>query len=53
MKEFLNKIDWQKVIKIGGCVLTGVMAFASAIGEQKQADKLVELEARLTNLESK
>ena len=53
MKELLVKVDWKKVAKIGGCVLTGVMAFASAVSEQKAADKLLDMEARLKNLESK
>ena len=53
MKELLAKVDWKKVAKIGGCVLTGVMAFTSAVSEQKQADKLLDMEARLKNLESK
>ena len=50
---FLSKIDWKKVAKVGGCVLTGVMAYLSAVGEQKQAAKIAEMEARLSNLESK
>lgn len=49
----LSKIDWKKVAKIGSCVLTGVMAYVSAVGEQKQAAKIAELESRLSNLESK
>ena len=53
MKELVQKINWQKVAKVAGCVLTGIMACASALGEQKQADKIVELETRLSNLESK
>ena len=53
MKEILAKVDWKKVAKIGGCVLTGVMAFASAVSEQKAADKLLDMETRLKNLESK
>ena len=50
---FLSKIDWKKVAKVGGCVLTGVMAYLSAVSEQKQAAKIVDLETRLSNLESK
>ena len=53
MEKFLAKVDWKKLAKIGGCVLTGVMAFASAVSEQKQADKLLNMEARLKDLESK
>ena len=53
MKEILAKVDWKKVVKIGGCVVTGVMAFLSAVSEQKQADKLLEMETRLAELESK
>ena len=49
----LSKINWQKVAKIGSCVLTGVMAYVSAVNEQKQAAKIVDLETRLSNLESK
>lgn len=47
------KVDWKKVIKIGSCVVTGVIAFVGALADEKQAAKIVELEARLSNLESK
>lgn len=53
MKEKFANVDWKKVAKICGCVLTGIMAFASAVSEQKQADKMLEMETRLSNLESK
>lgn len=48
-----KKIDLQKVVAIASCVLAGVTAFAGAVSEQKQAAKIVELETRLSNLESK
>ena len=47
------KINWSKVIKIGTCVVTGVIAFVGALADEKQAAKIVELEERLTQLESK
>ena len=53
MKEIIAKINWRKVITIAGCVVTGVMAFADAFGEHKQAAKILDLETRLANLESK
>ena len=53
MEKILTKVDWRKVAKLAGCVFAGVMAFAQAVGEQKQAAHLVDLETRLKNLESK
>jgi hypothetical protein len=47
------KINWGKIAKIGGCVLTGVIAFMGALADEKQASKILELEARLAQLESK
>jgi hypothetical protein len=53
MRNLISKIDWKKVLKYGSCVVTGIVACASAISEEKQASKIVELETRLHNLESK
>lgn len=53
MEGFIKKIDWKKVAKVCGCVLTGVLACVSALSEEKQASKIEELETRLSNLESK
>lgn len=47
------KINWSKVIKIGTCVVTGIIAFVGALADEKQAAKIVELETRLANLENK
>ena len=47
------KINWSKVIKIGTCVITGVIAFVGALADEKQAARIDELEARLMQLESK
>ena len=47
------KVNWAKVVKIGTCVVTGVIAFVGALADEKQAAKIVELETRLSNLESK
>ena len=49
----ISKINWKKVAKIGSCIFTGVMAYVSAVSDQKQAAKIVELESRLSNLETK
>ena len=53
MEKLISKIDWKKVAKYAGCVLTGVFATIGAIADEKQAAKIVELETRLSNLESK
>lgn len=53
MGNFVKKIDWKKVAKVASCVLTGVLACASALAEEKQSAKVEALEARLSNLESK
>lgn len=53
MGELIKKIDWKKVAKVASCVFTGVLACASALAEEKQTAKVAELEARLSNLESK
>lgn len=53
MRNILTKINWKKVAKVGACVVSGVMAFSEAIGEQKKAEKFKKLEKRLSELEGK
>lgn len=53
MKIDTSKINWKKVIQIGGCVVTGVAAFCTAIDEKNQAEKIAKFEERLSNLEKK
>ena len=53
MKFDLSKINWQKVITIGSCILTGVIAFQGAVEENKQSEKVENLEKRIADLEQK
>lgn len=45
--------DLKKITKIGACVVAGIVAFATAIADQKKDDKLEEMEKRLSKLEGK
>lgn len=47
----ISKINWKKVATIGGCVFTGVLAFVGAIDEHKQAEKIEDMEKRISELE--
>lgn len=51
MKFDMSKINWKKVATIGGCVFTGVLAFVGAIDEHKQAEKIEDMEKRISELE--
>ena len=45
-----NKI--KKLVKIGACVVSGIIAFATALGDQKNADELEELKKKVSKLEN-
>lgn len=47
------KTDLKKVVKIGACVVSGIIAFATAISDQKKDDELEDLKKRLSKLEGK
>jgi len=53
MKFDISKINWKKVATIGGCVFTGVLAFVGAIDEHKQAERVEDMEKRISELEKK
>lgn len=53
MKFDLSKINWKKVATIGGCVVTGVLAFAGAFDEHKQSERVEDMERRISELENK
>lgn len=46
-----GKINWKKVATIGGCIVTGMMAFWEAIEEHKQSERVDDMEKRLSELE--
>lgn len=52
MKLNIGKINWKKVATIGGCVFTGVLAFVGAFDEHKQAEKIEDMERRISELEN-
>ena len=47
-----SKINWKKVATIGGCIVTGVMAFWEAVEEHKQAERVDDMERRISELEN-
>lgn len=47
------KLDLKKVAKIGACVVSGIIAFATAISDQKKDDEIDDLKKRLSKLEGK
>ena len=49
----MSKINWKKVATIGGCLFTGILAFVGAIDEHKQAEKVEDMEKRISELEKK
>lgn len=47
------KLDVKKIIKIGACVVSGIIAFSTALDDQKKDDELTDLKKRLSKLEGK
>lgn len=47
------KLDIKKIIKIGACVVSGIIAFSSALDEKKKEDEINDMKKRLSKLEGK
>ena len=53
MKVDLKKIPWKKIVKVGACLMTGVVAFSQAVGEQKREEEFEEMKQTLSELKGK
>lgn len=54
MSKFnLNTINWKKVIGVGSAAVAAIFAFTEAIADQKQEEKIEDLEQRIDQLENK
>lgn len=49
----LEKINWQKVAKYGACAVTGIMAFVSAVSDQKRDMEFESMKKQLSKLTEK
>lgn len=49
----LSKVNWQKVVGVVGCVVTGVAAFSQALGDQKREAEFEEMKKALSELKGK
>lgn len=49
----LKAINWKKVIGVGSAAVAAIFAFTEAIADQKQEEKIEDLEQRMEHLENK
>jgi hypothetical protein len=49
----LKAINWKKVVGVGSAAVAAIFAFTEAIADQKQEEKIEDLEQRIDQLENK